>query len=169
MEREPLSGALDDPEVRSSETLSELDTLPYRLGFVESEVAKANILEAMAGDDPSWLQEAWRQYYALAEKQLELLNEDDAAYARAQAGIMVAKAMIFREGGNEAREYLELLHAYELEDNMDFVELAPIKVALNAGLDEFGNESPALAAAIEMDEEDRAGGASALMNEAEPT
>jgi hypothetical protein len=149
--------------------LTELDTLPYRLGFVESEPAKAVVLEAMAGEDPSRLQEAWRQYQELAEIQLELLLDDGAAYVRAQAGLMVAKSVIFRDGGNEVRKFLELLHAYELGDNMDFAEIAPIKAVLNAGLDEFGVECSALAAAIEMDTEDKVGGASALMKEPEPS
>lgn len=126
----------DTPESQSVEYhsesleagLSPVDTLPYRLGFEESQAlleARAEILsviiEAKGGELTAWV-----SYQELAEAQIDALDDSEGKYARAQIGLLIAKASIWREAGVTINYLKGLVDANEYAANMGFADVTRV-------------------------------------------
>lgn len=103
--------------------LSPIDTVPFRLGFEETEPmqeAKAAVLEAMAAGTSEELQDAWVRWSELAEAQADAHDRD----GRARAGLLVVKAAILKEAGEIVSYLVDLNDAYTYLFGMGLVDIA---------------------------------------------
>jgi hypothetical protein len=97
-------------EENEAEPLIPLSELPGYLGFIETEEMlrlKNQLIQAIAGQDPELIKKSKLEWLKQAEKAVEryTVQED---FERAQAGMIVAEALAWQKGGDEAR-YLDLL------------------------------------------------------------
>ena len=154
--------------------VEELDTLPGRLGFIESEVLHTEVVQAIASGGTIRVQDVWTRYLDSASDQLDTIRDDKLVYLGAQIGLIVAMAVIWREAGDEENKFYELLNAYdalanfEAGEKIETAEKRVIAPIINAAIDSEGRESPELVRAIDRFYAERQGGATASMKNPDP-
>lgn len=106
-----------------------LDALPYQLGFFETPAmleAKRSLVAALDYADREQQLRRWLTYQQLAEALIEALPDEGKAHARAQLGLMVTKALIWRHVGTPGRYQEELADAYTHAYHMGFDDVIPV-------------------------------------------
>ncbi|HSX02139.1 MAG TPA: hypothetical protein VLI05_02370 [Candidatus Saccharimonadia bacterium] len=63
---------------------------------------------------------AWRAYQVLAEASIEALTDEGGAHAHARIGLILAKAAIWQEAGDQVRYWEELMSAQDYAEGMAF-------------------------------------------------
>ena len=105
--------------------------IPAALGYKETRQlrqAHRSVVRALRHSaEPAAARPAWLRYQELAEAMINTIpNEPRALFARAQIGLIIAKAGIWYEAGVTARYLEELEDAFTYADNMGFVETATL-------------------------------------------
>lgn len=102
-----------------------MNNLAAQCGFSEDPLLaeREAVVAAIKSADLASFRSAWQRYQAAAEAQIETLPDAAGAYARAQIGLILAKADIWREAGDNVR-YLEELHsARTYAEGMGYTDL----------------------------------------------
>lgn len=119
-------------DVEAMPMVGEVDTLPYRLGYEETpelKVTRAEIVAAtLAGDDTKRI-EALHHYLDGAEGIVDAMSDADNERARAQIGLIIAQALIWREAGEPVKRLRALLEAQEYADNMGLDDIVSVLAA----------------------------------------
>ena len=113
-----------------------LDQLPETLGFVEtSEIkeARAGLIQTIATDDWPRIHALKRRYLELGQAVAEQAQGED--FAKAQIGLIVATALMWRDADRPKNYGGELYNAHQYAFNMRFDDVAAVleKAMVEAG------------------------------------
>ena len=109
------------------ERVSELDALPAKLGFIETDelrTIRRRVLEAGVRHDTEGIQEAVQRYRLLGEETVGQLRGSE--YTRGQIGLNVAIGLLWRDAGSPEKYAEDTEDALEYADNMGYVEISSV-------------------------------------------
>ena len=149
---EPKEHALEVDVLSAEIVASELDTLPNRLGFAENAElleSHTDIVGAVSRGSNAERILALNRYLDEAERLVDLKPDIENERARAQVGLIIAQALIWREAGEPVKHLRSLLRAQEYAVNMGFEDVLS---ALDAEIDANADSGELLQAQGEFDE-----------------
>ena len=130
------------PKVEVERT--DVERLPEVLGFTETpELHKLHqaFVEALRSADPDQLHQAASAYHEAAQSRVEQIS-DPEAYKRAQTGLLVAIALLRREGGQEQDFLADMQDAYTDAYYKDLGDVVPaIASAISEAEASLGGET----------------------------
>lgn len=136
MEHEGFPQRPAQQEAVDSNRTAEVDDLPNRLGFLETEELshiRAQLVEATTSNNEEVVRELATECHQLAAEVVSRLQGDE--YPKAQVGLMVAMALIWRDSGRNDDYLNDLQDALDCATNMGYNDIADtVRKALNAQL-----------------------------------
>lgn len=123
---EPSKESHEADTISAEVLVSEVDTLPHRLGFAETTELRSTheqIVKAIRTGNNSERLLALNRYLDNAERLVDAKPDLDNERCRAQVGLILAQALIWRDADEPVKFLRNVLSAREYAENMGFEDV----------------------------------------------